>query len=119
MTPVSIARTTDLSLDDALTCLSNERRRHTIEIVDDHGEQISLSEISERVAARQYDVDRRELSSKKRKCVYTGLYQAHMGILTEAGAVEFNERAKTLAPAENTAVLARTIETLREQFPTG
>ena len=119
MTPVSIARATDLSLDDALTCLSNERRRHTIDIVHDHDEQISLSEVSERVAARQYDVDRRELSSKQRKCVYTGLYQAHMGILTETGAIEFDERAKMLAPAENTAVLARTIDTLEAQFPTG
>ena len=119
MTPVSIARMTDLSLDDALTCLSNERRRYTIEIVHDRGEQISLSEVSERVAARQYDVDRGELSSKKRKCVYTGLYQAHMGILTDVGAVDFDERAKTLAPAENTAVLAYTIDTLEKQFPTG
>lgn len=119
MTPVTISRTTDLSLDDALSCLSNERRRHAIEIVHEHGESLSLSEVSERVAARQYGVDRQELTSKKRKCVYTGLYQAHMGRLTEVNAVSFDERAKVLAPAENTAALARAISVLEEQFPSG
>lgn len=108
----------ELPLDDALTCLSNERRRHTIEIVHDHGEPISLSEVAERVAAREYDVDRSALTSKQRKCVYTGLYQAHMRKLTAVGAVRFEEREKVLAPAENTAALARAIDHLSAQFGT-
>jgi len=107
---------TDLNLDDALTCLSNERRRHTIEILDDHGGPLSLSVVAERIAARQYDTERERVTSSQRKCAYSGLYQAHMGKLTDVNAVEFDERSKVLEPAENTAMLARTIRQLREQF---
>lgn len=109
---------TDLSLDDALSCLSNERRRHTITILHTQGDSCSLSEIAEQVAARQYGIARHEVTSKQRKCVYTGLYQAHMQELTRVGAVEFNERAKVLAPATNTATLAQTITLLQEYYRT-
>lgn len=105
-----------LALDDALSCLSNERRRHTIELLYDRGGPLSLSEVAEHVAARQYDVERHAVTSKQRKCVYTGLYQAHMKKLTRIDAARFDERAKTIEPADNTAVLARTIEHLRERY---
>lgn len=112
----TISTTTELELDDVLSCLSNERRRHTIELLHTHGEALPLSEVAEHVAARQYGVDRQALTSKQRKCVYTGLYQAHMEKLVSVDAVQFDERAKVLAPAENTAALVRTIEHLREQY---
>lgn len=107
---------TDLSIDDALNCLSNERRRYTIAILDDHGEPLSLAEVAKRVAARQYDVEREMVTGKQRKCAYTGLYQAHLGKLTDVKAVSFDERAKVLAPAENTAALAHALRRLRTQF---
>lgn len=108
----------DLSLDDALRCLSNERRRHTIDILADHADSLSLSEVAEHVAARQYDVERQEVTGKQRKSVYTGLYQAHIGKLTEVNAIEFDDRAKVIAPAENTEVLAQALRDLRLQFST-
>ncbi|NHN46600.1 hypothetical protein G9464_03180 [Halostella sp. JP-L12] len=111
--------TMDLSLEDALDCLSNKRRRHTIDIVDASDEPLSLSAVAERVAARQYDVDRDAVTGKQRKAVYTGLYQAHMGKLTAVDAVAFDERAKVLEPAENTAGLAHTLRWLRTQFSGG
>lgn len=118
MTSNSLSFATDLALDDVLSCLSNERRRYTIEILDDHGDPLSLSEMAERIATRQYDVDRETLTSSQRKCVYTGLYQAHIGKLTEVNAIEFDDRAKMLEPAANTAVLAQAIRQLRTQFAT-
>lgn len=114
----SVPHVTNLELDDVLNCLSNERRRYTIEILDDHGGPLPLSEVAERVATRQNDIEREELTSKQRKCAYSGLYQAHMGKLTDVNAVEFDERSKVLEPAENTAALAGTIRQLREQFYT-
>lgn len=116
-TPASA--TMDLTLEEALDCLSNERRRHTIDIVDAGDEPLSLSAVAERVAARQYGVERAALTSDQRKCVYTGLYQAHMSKLTEVDAVAFDEREKTISPAENTPALARTISRLRSQFDAG
>ena len=116
MPPGTVPTTTTLPLDDVLTCLSNERRRLTIVLVHNHAGPLSLSEVAERVAARQYGVDRDALTSNQRKCVYTGLYQAHMNKLTEVDAVEFDDREKTLSTAENTSVLARTIVHLRSQF---
>jgi len=112
------ASSTGLTLDEVLACLSNERRRHTIELLHDYGESLSLSEVAEHVAARQYEVDRSSLTSEQRKCAYTGIYQAHMKKLTQVDAVQFDERAKILAPAANTATLARTIKRLREQYDT-
>jgi hypothetical protein len=118
MTANTLSDTTDLALDDALSCLSNERRRYAIEILDDHAGPLSLSEMAERVAARQYDVDRDAVTSDQRKCVYTGLYQAHIGKLTDVDAVAFDDRAKVFEPATNTAVLARAIRQFRRQFAT-
>ena len=108
--------TTDLSLEEALGCLSNERRRYTIEIVDDRDDPLPLADAAERVAARQYGVERPQVTGKQRKAVYFGLYQTHMEKLTEAGAVDFDERAKVLTPDENTAVLADTLRQLRARF---
>jgi hypothetical protein len=108
--------TTDLSLDEALACLSNERRRYTIEIVDDRDDPLPLADAAERVAARQYGVDRTAVTGKQRKAVYIGLYQTHMGKLTDADAVDFDERAKVLTPGENTAVLADTLRQLQARF---
>lgn len=116
MPPGTVPTTTSLPLDDVLACLSNERRRLTIVILHRHDGPLPLSEVAERVAARQYGVDRNSLTSDQRKCVYTGLYQAHMSKLTEVDAVEFDDREKTLSSAENTSVLARTIIHLRTQF---
>lgn len=116
MNSKSVPHLADLELDDALNCLSNERRRYTIEILDDHGGPLPLSEVAERVATRQNDIKREELTSKQRKCAYSGLYQAHMGKLTDVNAVEFDERSKVLKPGENTTALAKTIRQLREQF---
>ena len=116
MPPGTVPTTASLTLDDVLACLSNERRRLTIVFLHRHGGPLSLSEVAERVAARQYGVDRSALTSDQRKCVYTGLYQAHMSKLTEVGAVEFDDREKTLSSAENTSVLARTIDDLRTRF---
>ncbi|NHN49488.1 hypothetical protein G9464_18110 [Halostella sp. JP-L12] len=118
--PLGSATTTaSLPLDDVLDCLSNERRRLTIEIIHDTDGPLSLSEVAERVAARQYGVERAALTSDQRKCVYTGLYQAHMSKLTEVDAVAFDDREKTISPAENTPALARTISRLRSQFDAG
>ena len=109
--------TPDLSLDDAVACLSNERRRYTIEILDNHCEPLSLADVAERVAGRQYDVDRAAVTGKQRKAVYIGLYQAHIGKLSDVDAVAFDEQAKVLSPAENTAVLAEILRQLRTRFP--
>lgn len=108
----------ELALDDVLACLSNERRRHTIVLLDARAEPLSLSEVAECVAAREYGLDRDEVSSEQRKSVYTGLYQAHMGKLSDVDAVAFDERAKVLEPGANTAELARTIRELRDQIAT-
>jgi hypothetical protein len=100
---------TDVTLDDVLTCLSNERRRHAIVLLDAHAAPLSLSEVAERVAARERGLDRSEVTGKQRKSVYTGLYQAHIGKLTDVDAVAFDDRAKVLEPAANTAALAQAI----------
>lgn len=119
MLPHVSSSPTNLSLDEVLTCLSNERRRYTIELLHTQEEPLALSRVAEHVAARQYDVDRATLTSDQRKCVYTGLYQAHMQKLTQVDAVRFDERAKILAPAANTAPLAQTIAHLRQHYATG
>lgn len=71
--------------------LRNSRRRAVFSILRTRGGELSVKELSTRVAAREYDVPPAELSPEQYKRVYTGLYQHHLEKMANMGVIDFDK----------------------------
>ena len=76
--------------DELYDLLSNHSRRYVIHFCKEADEPVSLSDLAEKVAAREQDKSVAELTSAERKRVYTSLQQTHLDRLADAGMVEYN-----------------------------
>nr|WP_230455362.1 hypothetical protein [Halorubrum sp. BV1] len=76
--------------DELYDLLSNHRRRYVIHFCKQAEEPLSLSDLAERVAAREQDKSVAELTSAERKRVYTSLQQTHLDRLADAGMIAYD-----------------------------
>jgi hypothetical protein len=76
--------------DELYDLLSNHRRRYVIHFCKQADEPLTLSDLAERVAAREQDKSVAELTSAERKRVYTSLQQTHLDRLANAGMIEYD-----------------------------
>lgn len=91
----------ELSLDLLFEVLKNSRRREVIRYLREEGEQTTLSDVAEHIAALENDTDVRSLTSSQRKRVYVGLYQCHLPKMADMGVVEFDQNRGTLELGPN------------------
>lgn len=80
-----------LPLDLAFEILKNERRRMVLEELSAADGKLTLSDLSETIAARENDKTVTEISSAERKRVYVSLYQSHLPKMDKAGVLNFNK----------------------------
>lgn len=80
-----------LSDDAVFGLLKNQRRRDTLRFLNEHGGTSTLSELAEHIAAKENDIEVRQLSSDQRKRVYIGLYQCHLPKLDSADVIDFDK----------------------------
>jgi len=80
--------------DDCFELLSNHRRRYAIHHLQQNGTNVSLSELSEQVAAWENDIAIEEVSYDERKRVYTSLQQVHLPRMDKMDVVEYDERKR-------------------------
>lgn len=87
----------DLDLMTTLSILSNQRRVDTIRVLAqfEEGHEMTLGDLAERVAEREYGIDRNELPHDKRKNVYVSLYQTHYERLADVGILEIEDEDRT------------------------
>jgi hypothetical protein len=83
-----------------LELLANARRRYLWEHLRREGDEVSLREASRAVAARELDKSPAAVTYDERKSVYTSLLQFHCPKMADAGLVEFDRRAASVAPCE-------------------
>jgi hypothetical protein len=76
--------------DELYELLSNHRRRYVIHFCKQADEPLTLSDLAEKVAAREQDKSVAELTSAERKRVYTSLQQTHLDRLAEAGMIDYD-----------------------------
>lgn len=81
----------ELSLDLVFKILKNQRRRYILKFLSDREGPVSLSDLSEFIAAEENDKMPAELSSQERKRAYVGLYQCHLPMMDDAGIIDFNK----------------------------
>jgi len=76
--------------DELYTLLSNHRRRYVIHFCKQAEGPITLSDLAEKVAAREHDKSVAEITSAERKRVYTSLQQTHLNRLADAGMISYD-----------------------------
>lgn len=86
-----------LTQDTAYDLLSNARRRLVISHLRGAEEPVSVSELSERIAAWENDIPVEELSDQQIKRVYVSLYQIHIPKLDEFGLVDYDKDSGEVA----------------------
>lgn len=84
-----------LTIDSGYEILSNERRRHVMNYVENSDKVVDLSSISEHIAGMESDSEG-PLSSSKRKAVYVGLHQCHLPKMHEADVLEYSDGRKVI-----------------------
>lgn len=96
----SQSHVTPIDHSSAIEILSCARRRWAVEYLADQpaDETVTISDLSEHVAARENDCTVMELSSKQRERVYVSLYQTHL--LTMDSIIEYNRDRGTITPTD-------------------
>jgi len=87
-----------LDKDTRFELLSNERRRHVIDILLSV-DSIDKGSLTDRVAGRELQKQPEKLTSKERKRVLVGLHQCHLPKLEDAKVVEIDRQ--TIKAGEN------------------
>ena len=101
-----------LTVEDAVSVITNSRRRHIITLIEDRDGKMSVGELAEAIAAIEADKKIPEVSSEERKNVYIALTQLHLETLEENGAVTYHERSKHVHRGDTTSGLAELIHHL-------
>ena len=79
-----------LTKDDIYSMLSNRRRRLVLDYLRRTGEEVSVRDLSDEVAALENGIDAKEVTYKQRKRVYTSLHQTHLPKLDDVGVVTYD-----------------------------
>lgn len=85
------ANPTELSKDELFHLLSNQRRRDTLQYLDDNNAPVNMRDIAEWIAAKENDTEISQLRSEERQRVYVALYQLHLPKLDARGVIEYNQ----------------------------
>lgn len=80
-----------LSAQEIFSVLSNCRRRFVLHYLLQNGENTTIREVAEQVAAWESSADTEYVDSDARKRVYTALQQNHLPKMDEAGIVDFQK----------------------------
>lgn len=98
-----------------LDAIGNERRRAVIIELATRETPITLSVLSESLAADECGVHPDKLNAQARKRVYVSLYQRHLPRLTDLGAVSYDERDGKVGMSDATVPLAQLIDEIEER----
>lgn len=86
-------------LSAALRVLSNPRRRHTLRVVREHGEEMALPDVADEVAVREHDRPLPEISAETVSDIYISIYHDHLPRLVEAGLLGYDQERDLVRPA--------------------
>lgn len=106
-----------LDADEIFTILSNERRREALRYLRVSGGHVPTGELAEHVAAVELGIPVEELDTTARKRVYISLYQVHLPMMDETGAIEFDKDRGAVRLTNLAAVLYAHLD-LVDQQPT-
>lgn len=84
--------------------LKNQRRRYVLRYLNAVEEQVTLSDLAERIAAWEFGKELGQITSQERKRVYVGLYQCHLPKMNDVSAVSYNQERGWIEQGEHTGL---------------
>jgi len=94
-------RAYQLPLDQIFEILKNSRRRQTIRYLIENGDETTLSDLAEEIAALENGTTVKAISSSQRKRVYVGLYQCHLPKMDDTDIVDYDQNRGTIKLGPN------------------
>jgi len=95
----------ELSKGEIFDLLKNRRRRTVIRYLRENDGHAKLNDLAEYIAAKENDIDIRQLSSDQRKRVYIGLYQCHLPKMDSLGVIDYDKNRGTTKLQESVTQL--------------
>jgi hypothetical protein len=89
-----------LTPEEIFQLLSNRRRRYALHYLDQVDDPVSIRDLSEQIAAWEYEIDRADVTPTIRKRIYTALHQGHLPKMDRLGVIDYDNDRGTVCPAE-------------------
>lgn len=87
-------------MDQIFGILGNERRRYALAYLSRQAGSVTMSDLSERIAAWECGKQPKQISSKERKRVYVSLYQCHLPKMADASAISYDKDRGKIEPGD-------------------
>lgn len=100
----------ELKAIDVHEVLSNSRRQHALEILEEAGGELSARELSERIA--EAETGESPPPTNIRQSVYVSLHQTHLPKLDDLGIVEYDSESKTIKLLDRAREVSIYLETV-------
>lgn len=118
------------SIDELFDILSDSRRRQILSILMDHGEELTLSQLADKVASRDSGPPRNEVPKEKHQVrsevpedssnrLTTSLHHVDIPKMDQVGLVEFDPDRKTIRATENATQIEQILALSRFPFEPG
>mgnify|MGYP006290545215 CR=1 FL=1 len=99
--------------DAVFNAVGNSRRRRVLLSLSRSLGEVTADELAVEIAAIENAIDPSEVGSDERTSVYIALTQRHLETLDEVGAVDYDDRSKTVSATDATEPLAEYIRRLQ------
>lgn len=118
------------SIDEIFDILSDSRRRHVLSILMNHGEELTVSQLAEKIASRDNGPPRNEVPYTKDQVrsevpedrltrITTSLHHADIPKMDQVGLVEFDPDHKTIRATENVNQIEHILVLVQSQVEHG
>ena len=102
-----------LDPDSVFDAIGNRRRRRVLLSLSRAPDEVTADELAVEIAAIENAIDPSKVGSDERTSVYIALTQRHLETLDEVGAVDYDDRSKTVSATDATEPLAEYIRRLQ------
>lgn len=99
--------------DVAFDAIANSRRRRVVLSLSRSAGEVPAGELAIEIAAIENAIDPSKVGSDERTSVYIALTQQHLETLDAVGAVDYDDRSKTVTSTDATEPLAEYIRRLQ------
>jgi len=89
------------STETIFETLSSRRRRYALHYLAQLDDSVTVRDLSEQIAAWENRIERRTVTPKQRKRVYTALHQTHLPTMDRLGVIEYDKDRGTITMTDH------------------
>lgn len=91
----------ELSSETVFKTLGSRRRRYVLHYLMQVDGPVTVRDLCEQIAAWEHHIERRVVTPKQRKRVYTALHQTHLPTMDRLGVIEYDKDRGTVAVTDH------------------